>query len=263
MTKKVRLTEWHKRVSFVLRSIQSFLRHSYFVIRHSLILCDMNRSRRKAKLIATSGILSGEGPRAGYTLLELLLVVGILMICAGAVAPSVMGMLANYQLKDGVRKVQTALAATRVHAVDATSIYEFRFEPGGRHFAGVPTDNDVLNAAGSSGGQNATPLGAGLFVSGVLPENLSFQVSAPSGPAAETPSMPAASDPGWTAGLGRMPDAHDFASVAWSEPIYFRPDGTASDTTFTIVDSRGSGYRLTIREVTGEIFVHSIDTEPR
>jgi Tfp pilus assembly protein FimT len=196
-------------------------------------------------------------------LLELLLVVGILMICAGAIAPSVMGMLANYHLKDGVRKVQSALGQTRVLAVDATSTYEFRFEPGGRHFLAVPTDLEVLNAPGAAAGADGRSLTARMFEGGVLPETLSFQVSAQSGPASANPPMPADSDPGWTAGLGRMPDAHEFASVAWSEPIYFRPDGTATDTTFTVVDTRGAGYRFTIREVTGEIFVHPLETESR
>jgi Tfp pilus assembly protein FimT len=199
--------------------------------------------------------------RRAYTLLELLLVVGILMICAGAVAPSVMGMLASYHLKDGVQKVQSALGSTRVHAIDATSTYEFRFEPGGRHFLAVPTDIEVLNAPGPAVSADGSSLAPGMFQAGMLPETLSFQVSASSGPAPTSPAMPAASDTGWTAGLGRMPGASDFATVNWSDPIYFRPDGTATDTTFAVVDTRGAGYRFTIREVTGEIFVHPLETE--
>jgi hypothetical protein len=223
----------------------------------------MNRSTRFARRKLAPGNTSGEVGRRlrGYTLLELLLVVGILMICAGAVAPSVMGMLANYHLKDGVQKVQSALGSTRVHAIDATSTYEFRFEPGGRHFLAVPTDIEVLNSAGPAVSADGGSLMPAMFESGLLPETLSFQVS--SNGAAPAGAMPAAGDPGWTAGLGRMPGASDFASVKWSDPIYFRPDGTATDTTFTVVDTRGAGYRFTIREVTGEIFVHTLETESR
>src|SRR5271154_2864556 len=103
----------------------------------------MKRSNRCARRKFVRGKSAPCGSRrgvGGYTLLELLLVVGILMICAGAVAPSVIGLLANYHLKEGTQKVQAALAATRVHSIDATSTYEFRFEPGGRHFLAVPTD---------------------------------------------------------------------------------------------------------------------------
>jgi hypothetical protein len=219
----------------------------------------MNRSTRSVRRKRAPGDPAAASCRLrGYTLLELLLVVGILMICAGAVAPSVMGMLANYHLKDGVQKVQSALGSTRVHAIDATSTYEFRFEPGGRHFLAVPTDIEVLSSPGPAVSADGSSLAPGMFQAGMLPETLSFQVSS-SGAAA----MPATGDPGWTAGLGRMPGAHDFATVNWSDPIYFRPDGTATDTTFTVVDTRRAGYRFTIREVTGEIFVHPLETESR
>jgi Tfp pilus assembly protein FimT len=223
----------------------------------------MNCSTRSVRHKRAPGHPTGGVSRRlrGYTLLELLLVVGILMIVAGAVAPSVMGMLASYHLKDGVQKVQSALGATRVQSIDATSTYQFRFEPGGRHFLAVPTDIEVLNSPGSAASAGGSSLSPAMFQSGMLPETLSFQVSASSGPAPTSPAMPAASDPGWTAGLGHMPGASDFATVNWSDPIYFRPDGTATDTTFAVVDTRGAGYRFTIREVTGEIFVHPLETE--
>jgi type II secretory pathway pseudopilin PulG len=225
----------------------------------------MNRSKRSIQRETARGKAASGGSSQrlrGYTLLELLLVVGILMICAGAVAPSVMGVLASFHLKEGVEKVQKALGETRVHAIDATSTYQFRFEPGGRHFLAVPTDDDALNSPGpavSADGKSLTP---GMFEAGLLPETLSFQVSTSSGAAPESPAPPAASDPGWIGGIGRMPDAHDFASVAWSDPISFRPDGTGTDATFQIVDMRGAAYRFTIREVTGEIFIHPVTTEP-
>jgi hypothetical protein len=185
------------------------------------------------------------------------------MICAGAVAPSVVGMLANYHLKEGVQKVQSALASTRVHAIDATSTYEFRFEPGGRHFLAMPTDNDALNSPGPAVGADGKSLAPGMFEAGLLPETLSFQISSSAGPAPEAPPLPAAGDPGWIGALGRIPDGHEFAAVAWSNPIYFRADGTGTDMSFTVVDTRGVGYRFTIREVTGEIFTHQLETESR
>jgi len=234
--------------------------------------CSTRSTRRRVALAACPPVSSSakdtggqaaSATRRGYTLLELLLVVGILMICAGAVAPSVMGMMANYHLKEGVQRVQAALAATRVHAIDATSTYQFRFEPGGRHFLAVPTDNDAIGTGGSALGAGGQSLAGGLFESGSLPENLSFQTSASQGLPQEVPSLPAGNDPGWTGALARIPDAHDFAQVNWSEPICFHTDGTATDTTFTVVDSRGVGYRFTIREVTGEIFVHRLEAESR
>jgi type II secretory pathway pseudopilin PulG len=226
----------------------------------------MKRSNRSAR----RELVRGESARSGscrqvrgYTMLELLLVIGILMIVAGAVTPSVMGMLANVHLKEGIQKVQAALGATRVHAIDATSTYQFRFEPGGRHFLALPVDNDALNSPGGAVGANGTSLAPGLFEAGVLPETLSFQAGTPTGPPPDAPPLPAGSDPGWIGSLARMPGANEFASVTWSDPISFRADGTGTDATFVIIDTRGAAYRFTIREVTGEIFIHPLETEPR
>ncbi len=224
----------------------------------------MKRSNNSARRETVGGKSARSGLRRGapgYTLLELLLVIGILMIVAGAVTPSVLGMLANVNLKEGVKKVQSALGATRVHAIDATSSYQFRFEPGGRHFLALPTDPDAVGTQGSALTPDGGSLARGLFEAGVLPETLSFQTVAQAGPAPGTPPLPAGSDPGWIASLARMPDAHDFASAAWSDPITFRADGTGTDATFVVQDTRGGGYRFTIREVTGEIFIHPLETE--
>jgi type II secretory pathway pseudopilin PulG len=201
--------------------------------------------------------------RGGYTLLELLLVIGILMICAGAVTPSVMGMLASYHLKDGTQRVQSALAQTRVHAIDAPSTYQFRFEPGGRHFVAIPTDSDALASPGLALSADGASLAQGMFEAGLLPETLSFQTLASSGAAPESTPLPAGNDPGWMAAMARMPDSGEYAKCTWSEPICFRADGTGTDAMFEIVDTNGSGYRITVREVTGEIFVHAIETEGR
>jgi hypothetical protein len=193
--------------------------------------------------------------------LELLLVIGIIMICAGAVTPSVVGLLANYHLKEGTQHVQAALGATRVHAIDAPSTYQFRFEPGGRHYVAVPTDNDALGSPGPALSGDGSSLAPGMYEAGILPETLSFQVVASSGAPPESAPLAAGSDPGWSSAIGRMPDSGEYAKCTWSAPISFRADGTATDATFEIVDTRGAGYRITVREVTGEIFVHAAETE--
>jgi prepilin-type N-terminal cleavage/methylation domain-containing protein len=195
----------------------------------------------------------------GYTLLELLLVVAILVIVASAVAPTVVARMSEYRLKQAAETARFALSATRIRAIDRSSIYQFRFEPGGRRYLAVPTDGDALTA---------TPQTRSVVENGQLPENLAFQVVAAPTPAASSPltagttggTTAAATDGAWSAALARVPNAADFTSAVWSPPIIFRPDGTAVDAALNVVDQHGEGFQLTVRELTGEIFVTRLST---
>lgn len=196
----------------------------------------------------------------GYTLLELLLVLAIVLAVAGAVAPTVVERMAEYRLKEGAECARAALSATRVHAIDLSSVYQFRFEPGGRRFLAVPTDADALTMA-ASGSTAAGGFPRGSVESGQLPEELSFQAVAPATAGAATPAAAAtelpvgATDTAWSAAVAHVSNAGELTSAVWSAPIVFRPDGTAADGTVNIVDQHGDGYQLKVRELTGEVSV--------
>jgi prepilin-type N-terminal cleavage/methylation domain-containing protein len=224
-----------------------------------------NRPRRPSRAFA----LPHRSPRAtrhsfGYTLLELLLVVAILVIFASAVAPTVVARMSEYRLKQAAETARFALTATRIHAIDVSSIYQFRFEPGGRRYLAVPTDGDVMTTT--------SPQTRSTAEYGQLPENLSFQVVTqpfPGGSSPTTPGMtpgvttgmPASStDSAWSAAVARVRNAGDFRSVIWSPPILFRPDGTAMDAALNVVDQHGDGFQLKVRELTGEVFVTRLTT---
>jgi prepilin-type N-terminal cleavage/methylation domain-containing protein len=199
----------------------------------------------------------------GYTLLELLLVVAILVIFASAVAPTVVARMSEYRLKQAAETARFALTTTRIHAIDVSSIYQFRFEPGGRRFLAVPTDGDVMTGT--------SPQTRSTAEYGQLPENLSFQVVTQQFPAGLSPTIPgmttgmpaASTDSAWSAAVARVPNAGDFRSVIWSPPILFRPDGTAMDAALNVVDQHGDGFQLKVRELTGEVFVTRLTTGTR
>ena len=115
---------------------------------------------------------------SGYTLLELLLVLAILVAVASAVAPTVVARMSEYRLKEGTETARAALSATRIHAIDVSSVYQFRFETGGRRFLAIPTDGDALTnsqKAGERSGGNFAPVRRREWT---LPERLSFQIVA-------------------------------------------------------------------------------------
>jgi type II secretory pathway pseudopilin PulG len=190
----------------------------------------------------------GRRTRDAYTLIELLLVLAILIIVAGAVAPSVLGMMADHRLKETTEAVRNAVAKTRIHAIDTGSVYQFRVEPGGRHFIAIPTDPAVLPSNGSS-------LPPSAVEAAQLDEGFSFQVVAASTTGSAVPLTMASSDQAFSAMVAKVNLGQDFGSSNWSPPILFQPDGRAIDASFNIVDQHGDGFRIRVRELTGEVFV--------
>ena len=71
---------------------------------------------------------------SAYTLLELLLVLAVILAVAGAVTPTVVERMEDYKLKRGSEMVRFAISSTRIHAIDLSSVYQFRFESGGRRY---------------------------------------------------------------------------------------------------------------------------------
>ena len=74
----------------------------------------------------------------GYTLLELLFVLTILVILAALALPRVMGMYESHQLQTAVENVRAHLAASRMRAIDTGLVYQFRYEPNGQRFSVTP-----------------------------------------------------------------------------------------------------------------------------
>ncbi len=234
---------------------------------------------RNQSHLACTRFTSVSAPRggrpAGYTLLELLLVIGIVMVIAGATTPAVLGLIKDYRLKEGTEAVRMALANTRVDAIEASSTYQFRFEPGGRRYLAIPVDPNVemLPApvvgqaastgpppvAGGTNAQSSSPLGH--VETGLLPPELTFQ-TAPAVAGTTQDSETPTADADWTAALERLPNAADVGAGQWSPPIFFRADGTASDAAFDLVDQKGNGSRVVVRELTGEIAVQPREQKP-
>jgi prepilin-type N-terminal cleavage/methylation domain-containing protein len=206
--------------------------------------------------------------RRGYTLLELLLVLSILLIVSAAASPAVVGLMADYRLKEATEKIRISLAASRIHCIDLSSTYQFRFELGGRRYLAIPTDAEVYNSAIQNSSAASVPSAVTNGVPnrrieiGELPEGCTFQAALAVGsatgmamPMTTAPVQAASTDLAWAAAVARVPVAATLGAVAWSPPIVFHPDGTATDTALNIVDKGGRGFRISLRELTGEILV--------
>ncbi len=180
--------------------------------------------------------------RRGFTLMEMLLVLGVLVVALAMVYPALMRLAQDQNLLHASEMVQTRLSTARVRAARDGMTYQFRFEPNGRKFVVIPEAE--IGTAGSAP-QSPPPY----RYSGEIPAGLQF-------------------DPGqWTTKGGtRLPpnsfdgleDARFLEAVAWSSPVLFYPDGTGTDGELIVFDTRNFEVRFTVRGLTGAVSVSQI-----
>lgn len=204
--------------------------------------------------------------RCGYTLLELLIALGILAAIAGLTLPALRGPLDKSRLRYSAREVQSALAKTRALAIRAGEAHSFRYEIGGRNFRIETTAvADVPSTAGSLletafvpddvtyGPGAARPLEPVLRTvrTGQLPDGVVFAVPAPRDTVTEAGSAN-------TLAIEQPADAvmaetglSDAFVSRWSEPVRFSPNGRAADATIRIQGSRDFHIAVSLRGLTG------------
>lgn len=171
---------------------------------------------------------------SGYTLLEVMLAVSVLVILATVASSPIMRTWRDQRLAEATENVRSLLGGTRIRAVDNDQTWQFRYEPGGTRYLRVP-----FNAPDS---ENSDSVSTGGRQSGSLPEGITFE----STDAGTAPPL----DP---ALLNGLPDSGELSSVSWATPILFYSDGTASQATVEIVDEYGGRREVTVRDLTGAV----------
>lgn len=177
--------------------------------------------------------------RRGYTFIEVLLVLALLAVLAGIAWPSVLRFSNEQAMKDAAEFVRAELDRTRFRAIDAGLVYQFRYEPNGRHFVAVPAERDTAPLQVGSIGQTQPTLPV---ISGRISDGLTFR------PLPGSPSVGQLLSADWLAGV---PDGSSLQQIQWSSPIFFRPDGTGTTAAFRITDTNQRYVELSVRELTG------------
>ena len=162
----------------------------------------------------------GESSRsAGFTFAELLLVLALLLVISGLVLPPVMRMMADQPLKEAAERARSQIATVRLKALDSSAAWQFRFEPGGRHYLWTPQESNSPTSGGSGAGaaNNAAANSTMGPAFGELPKGINF-VSDINGVPLTVERLPQA----MVAGLS---NGYEMAQVGWSAPMTFQPDG--------------------------------------
>ena len=210
--------------------------------------------------------------RSGFTLVEMLLVLGVFIVFAGITIPSVMRMFGQQKLTHAAERVRESVASARFRAIDTGLIYQFCCESGGSRFVVVPFEPDHPVTGGSGPAAPVTLQGRswGQLPQGIVFSSVGLNSALPtsSTPTSSTPttSTPTTSTRATTTlssapthklaagALDGLPNAGELAAANWSIPILFHPEGTANaDLEITVSDSKSQQIKLRVRAFTGAV----------
>jgi len=177
--------------------------------------------------------------------MEVLLVLAIVAIIAALTWPALEKPMANRRLHSAADEVRTEWCQARIEAMRSGRTYAFRYEVGGDRFYSEPENGPNarpscdasatvnLDARGTKPGAStdaARPSDNKTLPKGIrfLGEKTNQGMTPALSSAAKTPSQ-------------------DQPVGGWSNPIFFYPDGTASDVQLGLVCNRSYAVRVSLR----------------
>lgn len=183
--------------------------------------------------------------RAGFTLLELLLVLAVLVTVASLSWPRMMRYIEENALKQNVELVRRELAATRILAIESGLTYQFRFEPTAQSFVILPFERPEIVATDPQ----KAPTPTVKTVVGKLSIDLQFE------PATDKTGKSSGGDRLDDIWLSLLKDGAMYSDTVWSPPILFRANGESQDSHLVVRDKGGNTIELHVRGLTGAVRV--------
>ena len=204
--------------------------------------------------------------RRGYSLIELLLVLAVLVLVAAMATPAVLTVLEGQKLRKAGDQMRTEWARSRNMAMKNGRLYMFRYKLGLDEYEIRPwyaaddalessSSVSPLDAAGPQPGTAAAlppgaaqPLGTGSVFTPYkkLPEGILFAFGE-----AQVDNRAASVD---TEIAAQGVDG-------WSLPILFYPDGSSSTARLTLVNKRQQYVSLDLRGLTGLAQISDLQTQ--
>lgn len=179
--------------------------------------------------------------RRGVSLLELLLVLGVLLVFAMMAAPTLRRPLEAQKLRKSAELVQAQWSKARIRAMRAGQTFVFQYQPESGRFRVQPwyTEDLLLEAGGEL--NPLDPAGGAMAVLDELPEGIEFLTSIT---LSESRSLAIEEE------LSQASRSAS-ADASWSAPVLFYPDGTASTAELILTNEYGDYVTLRLRGLTG------------
>ncbi len=177
--------------------------------------------------------------RRGFTLLELLLVLAILVILGALVLPAVENSFAEVRLQAGADNLKAKLAEARSHAIAEQRPYRFAVKPNSSNYRVAPDNPDQwgeqppVPQAPTEDGLSVKPF----VVEDKLPESIQFQFA---------------------------PGSEPQSSGGWSKVVAFQPDGSCDDDRTIRLDlDNCRPIEISIRQLTGAVTAKMLSKEDK
>jgi prepilin-type N-terminal cleavage/methylation domain-containing protein len=185
----------------------------------------------------------------GYTLMELLLVMAIIVALAAVSAPAFTGTLRRMSLSSAADTVRAELTRAHVMAMRTGRIHAFQYEIGGGKYKIEPWigGDDALESP--DGEQGAQPAPAATTHAEdsepTLPDGTKFSTG----------------DAAYSSRSQRVEEevmGTSSSAANWSRPILFYPDGSAGDAFIVVGNEYNAGIRVDLRGITASVRVGQI-----
>ena len=185
--------------------------------------------------------------RTGYTLVEILLVLAIVVLISAMALPAIQRQFARRQVQSAANTVGSKLSHARIGAMRSSHVYTFQYQTGSGSFRLAPGDQP------STSSQSDTEANCGQYdggdgdpdslspEDGTLPDGIRFLAD-------ETPDPDEAGD-----AVAQNAAQSASGSDGWSDPIFFYPDGTTSNARFVVASERGGAIHIRLRGITGNV----------
>jgi type II secretion system protein H len=210
--------------------------------------------------------------RRAFTLLELLLVLALAGMMLAFAWPSLNRSLDTQRLNRGADLVRTHLLRARTKAITSGEIVSFRHQiDGGQFRVEQQSNNNAMlesggMATGGPTGASGAPASAGTASS---MNNSSGSASVEPLPPVEE-QLPEGvkflkGEVGTDSRMGYISINDRFTSVndaAWSQPILFFPDGTATGAKIRVGGDRERSIEIELRSLTGGVLVGEVERSP-
>ncbi len=198
--------------------------------------------------------------RAGFTLLELLLVLGLIVLLAAWIAPQWQGQLARQRLEAAANEIRLVWQEARLHAIEDGISYQFEFVPGTGHYRVLPADSADREPPEGRQVESVDleePEDAPAWrLDATLPTDVRFAARSDEVDWVTRPTAEANEE---------SPGNESLSESDWRVCIAFHPQGTANDASLVIASPHVPTRRqVTLRGLTGHVRVEDVpqDHEP-